>query len=151
MSDTINPDHYKGGGIECIDYLKAKLTDEEFRGFLKGNAIKYLSRAEKKGGAEDYKKAAWYTTMLSGVDPRKSAIAQHVIDPKNYIPGGRLLRTKEPYIVLCTLITGKPIYFYNPKEFPYMHSRATVPAEYRSYDQSEVDELLKDPNIEEVP
>ncbi len=70
MSDKINPDHYKQGGIECIDYLRAKLSPEEFRGFLKGNAMKYLSRAEQKGGEEDYKKAAWYTNMLSGNDPR---------------------------------------------------------------------------------
>ncbi len=70
MSDNINPDHYKKGSIECIDYLKAKLTPEEFRGFLKGNAVKYLTRAESKGGEEDYKKAAWYTSMLAGVDPR---------------------------------------------------------------------------------
>jgi len=71
MADTINPDHYKGGGIETIDYLRAKLTPEEFRGFLKGNAMKYLSRANAKGGEEDYKKAAWYTSMLSGKDPRE--------------------------------------------------------------------------------
>lgn len=70
MKDSINPDHYKQGGIECIDYLRAKLTPEEFRGFLKGNAIKYLSRAEQKGGAEDYAKASWYTAMLAGKDPR---------------------------------------------------------------------------------
>jgi hypothetical protein len=46
------------------------MSPEEFRGFLKGNAIKYLSRAEQKGHEEDYKKAAWYTTLLSGKDPR---------------------------------------------------------------------------------
>lgn len=67
---AINPAHYKVGGIECIDYLKAKLSAEELKGFLKGNAIKYLSRAEHKGNAEDYAKANWYTTMLSGKDPR---------------------------------------------------------------------------------
>lgn len=70
MSDAVNPEHYKAGGIETIDYLRAKLTPEEFRGFLKGNAIKYLTRAERKGGAEDYGKAAWYASMLAGVDPR---------------------------------------------------------------------------------
>jgi hypothetical protein len=69
-TQAINPQHYKVGGIECIDYLKAKLSAEELRGFLKGNAIKYLSRAEQKGHAEDYAKANWYTTMLSGKDPR---------------------------------------------------------------------------------
>jgi hypothetical protein len=74
---AINPNHYKVGGVECIDYLKAKLSAEEFRGFLKGNAIKYLSRAEQKGHAEDYAKAAWYTTMLSGKDPRAEAAVPH--------------------------------------------------------------------------
>lgn len=69
-TQAINSQHYKVGGIECIDYLKAKLSAEELRGFLKGNAIKYLSRAEQKGHAEDYAKANWYTTMLSGKDPR---------------------------------------------------------------------------------
>jgi hypothetical protein len=32
--------------------------------------IKYASRAESKGGDEDYRKAAWYASMLCGVDPR---------------------------------------------------------------------------------
>lgn len=68
--DKINPSHYKTGGIECIDYLRAKLSPEEFRGFLKGNVIKYLSRAESKGVEEDYKKAHWYASFLSGKDPR---------------------------------------------------------------------------------
>lgn len=68
MSDPVNnPAHYTAGGIECIDYLKAKLTPDEFAGFLRGNVIKYLSRAGKKGGAvEDYKKAAWYLARLIG-------------------------------------------------------------------------------------
>ena len=29
-SDAINPDHYKVGGIEAIDYMKAKSKPEEF-------------------------------------------------------------------------------------------------------------------------
>ena len=62
--DKINPEHYKTGGIETIDYLKAKLSPEELKGFLKGNIIKYLSRAEQKNGAEDYKKASWYMEQL---------------------------------------------------------------------------------------
>jgi hypothetical protein len=69
--DKINPDHYKFGGIETIDYLRAKMNDDEFRGFLRGNALKYLSRAEAKGGKEDYEKALWYVSMLAGKDPRK--------------------------------------------------------------------------------
>ena len=70
--DKVNPAHYRIGGIDTIDYLKAKLTPDEFRGFLKGNIIKYLSRAEAKGGDEDYAKALWYSAFLAGNDPRKS-------------------------------------------------------------------------------
>lgn len=66
MTEQVNhPDHYTAGGIETIDYLRAKLSPEEYRGFLLGNALKYLSRAGKKGdGAVDLQKAAWYLGEL---------------------------------------------------------------------------------------
>lgn len=55
------PSHYTDGGIETIDYLRAKLTTEAFVGFCQGNAMKYLSRAGKKGSAaEDFAKAEVY-------------------------------------------------------------------------------------------
>jgi len=55
--DMVNdPPHYKDGGIETIDFIEAKKL-----GFNLGNAIKYISRAGKKGDAlEDLKKARWY-------------------------------------------------------------------------------------------
>lgn len=62
--DMIRPNHYKTGGIETIKILKAKMSKEEFKGFLKGNIIKYLCRAEHKNGAEDYEKAQWYMNEL---------------------------------------------------------------------------------------
>jgi hypothetical protein len=56
-----NPPHYTSGGIETIDYIKAKLTPEEFMGYLKGNVIKYTSRAGKKDDViQDLEKAQWY-------------------------------------------------------------------------------------------
>lgn len=65
MSDMIrSPDHYTSGGIECIDYIRAKLTPEEFRGYCKGCAIKYLSRERLKGGDEDLHKAEQYLGFL---------------------------------------------------------------------------------------
>ena len=65
MSDPVNaPDHYTFGGIETIDYLKAKLSPEEFAGFCRGNVLKYVSRAMKKGGQEDLRKARWYLDQL---------------------------------------------------------------------------------------
>lgn len=65
MSDNVNsPDHYTAGGIKTIDIIKAKLTHEEFAGYCKGNVIKYVTRANLKGGVEDLKKAAVYLDWL---------------------------------------------------------------------------------------
>lgn len=65
LADMINhPPHYKTGGIETIDFIRAKLTDDEFAGFCKGNVIKYLSREKLKGGIESLRKAKWYLDRL---------------------------------------------------------------------------------------
>ena len=71
-SDAVNPDHYKVGGIETIDYLRAKLSPEEFAGYCRGNALKYLSRAgHKDDAAQDLAKARWYLDrMLEAWDAR---------------------------------------------------------------------------------
>ena len=61
---AINPIHYKTGGIEVFDFMKAKLTSEELSGFCKGNIIKYITRANHKNGIEDLKKAQWYLDKL---------------------------------------------------------------------------------------
>ena len=65
--DMVNsPPHYKVGGLETIDILKAKLTKDEFRGYLKGNVIKYATRASYKGSStEDAGKLAWYAQRLA--------------------------------------------------------------------------------------
>lgn len=60
----INPEHYTYGGIETIDYLYAKMSLEQFEGFLIGNILKYVSRQGKKNGIEDLKKAQWYLNKL---------------------------------------------------------------------------------------
>ncbi|MEJ6490775.1 DUF3310 domain-containing protein [Leucobacter sp. USCH14] len=56
MSDQINPDHYQGDAV--MTFI------EQFElGFATGNAVKYISRAGKKAGAElltDLEKARWY-------------------------------------------------------------------------------------------
>lgn len=63
--DMVNqPPHYTAGGVECIDAIRAALTPEEFRGFCKGNAIKYVWREKLKGGNEDLKKAGWYLNKV---------------------------------------------------------------------------------------
>lgn len=61
FKDAVNPDHYKRGGIEAIDYIQAKLTPEEFAGYCRGNALKYISRAgDKDAVGQEVRKAIWY-------------------------------------------------------------------------------------------
>ena len=57
-----NPDHYKLNGldVEVRDVIKSALGTVGFLDFYKGNIIKYILRANKKNGLEDYKKARQY-------------------------------------------------------------------------------------------
>ena len=65
MGSPINPDHYKADGVECIDVLRAVMTEEEFRGYCRGNAVKYLYRLYRKGdAAENVAKAEVYLHWL---------------------------------------------------------------------------------------
>ena len=66
MSDVVNhPEHYTAGSIECIDAIRAALTQEQFAGYCKGNIFKYLWRSDLKGTKiQDCKKAHWYLQKL---------------------------------------------------------------------------------------
>jgi hypothetical protein len=65
MEDMVNhPKHYNKHGVECIDAIRATLTDEEFRGYCKGNVLKYTWREQYKNGLEDLEKAMWYLERL---------------------------------------------------------------------------------------
>lgn len=71
MTDYVNhPPHYTEGNIECIDAIQSAMTHEEYIGYLKGNAIKYLWRFEKKENpAEDLAKAKWYLNRMIAANP----------------------------------------------------------------------------------
>jgi hypothetical protein len=61
-----SPPHYTVGGHEAIDVIRSKLTSEEYRGYCKGNVLKYLMRANYKGHHDvDCFKAEWYMEELS--------------------------------------------------------------------------------------
>jgi len=66
-----NPVHYGTGSIECIEYIKDFLTDEELTGYYRGNVAKYLHRWRYKNGVEDLKKARWYLEALIQQQERK--------------------------------------------------------------------------------
>ena len=66
VEDVVNnPSHYNKGGIECIEAIEQSMTEEAFKGYLKGNVQKYMWRYESKVNlAEDLKKARWYLNKL---------------------------------------------------------------------------------------
>ncbi|MDB2618435.1 DUF3310 domain-containing protein [bacterium] len=65
------PKHYASNNtqypdLECIDAIKASMSPEEFRGYLKGNLIKYTWRySEKDRPKEDLAKAQVYLGWLT--------------------------------------------------------------------------------------
>lgn len=63
--DKVNhPSHYTFGEIEVIDYIRDKMTPDEFQGYCMGNILKYVSRHKHKAGVEDLKKAQVYLGWL---------------------------------------------------------------------------------------
>jgi len=67
MTDNVNhPIHYsQQGSVECIDAIESALTFEEFKGYCKAAAFKYIWREDHKGNnIQDLDKAIWYLTRL---------------------------------------------------------------------------------------
>ena len=67
VEDVVNnPDHYNTGSIECIDAIQESMSSVAFKGYLKGNCIKYLWRYDYKGKqVQDLQKAGWYLNKLT--------------------------------------------------------------------------------------
>ena len=63
----ISGNHYKEMPVQPWAVMEAVLTPEEFRGFLKGNIIKYSMRAGRKDGSDDGGKAKHYIQKLQEV------------------------------------------------------------------------------------
>lgn len=65
MAEFKTPQHYVlEDGSDSMDLIAKILGREQFKGFLRGNALKYLIRYELKGGIEDLKKALDYIERL---------------------------------------------------------------------------------------
>lgn len=71
-SNIMKEKHYAITELDPINaYRQGLLTPDEFRGFCKGNVIKYLYRYEEKGGVEDLKKARNYINELISLFERE--------------------------------------------------------------------------------
>ena len=85
----IGGDHYINMAIQPIKALKAWLSTEGYRGFLTGNAIKYLARFDKKGGVEDLRKAKHYIELLIehdvNLEEKVTNASMKVVDENNEV------------------------------------------------------------------
>lgn len=89
MNDNVHsPKHYliPGCNFESIDIIRQRLGDVGFMFFLEGNVSKYLIRAEKKNGKEDYEKAKKYLSWL--VDMQKVIPQKLALNSKEKIAEG---------------------------------------------------------------
>jgi hypothetical protein len=60
----VGGDHYKSKKIQPWEAMEAWMNQDEFRGFLRGNAIKYLAREKGNDKVTDIKKAMHYMKKL---------------------------------------------------------------------------------------
>ena len=64
--DIVNkPAHYVKGNMECIDFIKAIVSDlTPYEAYCLGNVVKYLWRFKDKNGVIDLDKAVKYIEFL---------------------------------------------------------------------------------------
>nr|DAH67918.1 MAG TPA: nucelotide kinase [Caudoviricetes sp.] len=74
---AIKPNHYAqgagGAAFDVIEALYQVLPWEQFKGYMKGNIIKYTVRYDAKNGTEDVEKAAEYNRRLMAYEVREGA------------------------------------------------------------------------------
>lgn len=64
INHQVGGTHYVSMEVQPWDAMQSWMTTQEFKGFLRGNAIKYLARCNSKGGVEDIRKARHYIDRL---------------------------------------------------------------------------------------
>lgn len=66
MDNVKHPDHYCKGGIECIDAIKAAISNinDPYEAYCTGNIIKYAWRWSGKNGTEDLNKLIQYAEFV---------------------------------------------------------------------------------------
>lgn len=64
MSSVTKPTHYHTGNIDVIKFSEENFFKAELKGFYRINAIKYITRYDKKDGMSDLKKANFYLNKL---------------------------------------------------------------------------------------
>jgi len=52
--------HYVSKEVQPWDAMESWMTEEQYKGFMLGNVIKYVARFQDKGGRYDLQKAQHY-------------------------------------------------------------------------------------------
>ena len=93
-------DHYNRGTVQPIDFMESNFTPDEYRGFLKGQVIKYVARYRYKGEPlDDLAKAKTYLDWLIEFEEKREKIENSWECPKC----GRLIDNDE---ILCAGCPG---------------------------------------------
>ena len=56
--------HYVDKDVQPWQAMEAWMSEEQFKGFIRGNVIKYIARFQDKGGRIDLEKAQHYLDKL---------------------------------------------------------------------------------------
>lgn len=87
LENVNHPKHYTHGGIEVIDIMETQLSPEEYRGYIKGQIIKYITREAHKNGDEDLAKAQWYLNRYMDYLNRQAEEKHMDVDGHIYVKG----------------------------------------------------------------
>lgn len=81
MSVDEKSNYYDAGGLEAIEVIKAKLTQDQYIGYLLGNQLKYSQRANFKGSFDrDIEKVSIYSKMLTEFLELKEKVKIGIVD-----------------------------------------------------------------------
>jgi hypothetical protein len=72
---------------------------ESFKGFLKGNCIKYLWRYQHKNGAEDLKKAQWYLSRLIEIREGEEEKARKIMEASKEVADYMVNHDPDDYMI----------------------------------------------------
>jgi len=100
MHDPVNsPFHYSCSPIQCIEAIESSMSLESFKGFLKGNCIKYLWRYQHKNGAEDLKKAQWYLSRLIEIREGEEEKARKIMEASKEVADYMVNHDPDDYMI----------------------------------------------------
>ena len=60
----VGGEHYTSKEIQPWDAMQSWMTEDQYRGYLIGNVVKYIARFQDKGGVLDLQKCKHYLDKL---------------------------------------------------------------------------------------